>query len=167
MYQPQTFQLKNGVMVQMRQIAPTDKALISAGFERLSKETIRHRFMGLRKGFSEDELRFLTEIDGVDHFAIGVASLDGREGIAVGRYVRDKQHMDQAELALIIVDAYQRLGLGGKLLNDLAEHALKQGIQRFVGMVDSQNTGMIALTKKFPGAKIIDGQFSFNLPALS
>jgi GNAT superfamily N-acetyltransferase len=162
-YQEQLFTLKNNEIVLMRQIAPHDREMLREGFERLSPATIRKRFMGLRRGFTEDELIFLTEIDGVDHFAIGVATINSPQGIAVGRYVRDANSSHKAELALVIVDSHQGLGLGKKLLHDLIERATKSGLHELYGNTGPDNQSMRYLLKKFKGTTIDKDIFNIRL----
>jgi len=162
-YKEHIFKLKNDELVRIRQIAPHDREMIREGFDRLSKNTIRKRFMGLRSGFTEEELKFLTEIDGVDHFAIGVATLDDPIGLAVGRYVRDDMNSQRAEIALVIVDSHQGLGLGKKLLHDLIEHARSNGLQELYGNTGPDNESMRRLLKHFKGSSVEKDFFRINL----
>lgn len=162
-YSPRHFTLKNNEVVLLRQIAPHDREMIREGFDRLSPSTIRKRFMGLRRGFSEEELKFLTEIDGVDHFAIGVATLENAQGLAVGRYVRDDAFSTCAEVALVIVDSHQGLGLGQKLLHDLIERASLSGLQELYGNTGPDNESMRHLLKKFQGTSIEKDIFRIKL----
>lgn len=162
-YRPRKLRLKNGLQVYVRQIAPHDKPLIKKGFEQLSPETIRMRFMGLRKGFSEEELNFLTDIDGVDHFALGVSNLEQTEGIAVARYIRDSAELDTAELAIVIVDRYQRLGLGSQLINEITKYAMKHGVRCFKGHLSPDNEAMKNLISQFNREVFSDGTFLIRL----
>src|SRR5690606_1468007 len=85
-------------------ILPEARVKISAGIQYMSKETIRHRFFGIKNGFTERELKHLTEIDGYHHFALGVEEVNNPErGVAVMRLVRDDQHPNEAEVAILII----------------------------------------------------------------
>jgi GNAT superfamily N-acetyltransferase len=162
-FKPITWKIRNGEEVAIRQVAPGDKPLIRQGFNDLSHETIRLRFMGLRKGFTDEELAFLTEIDGVDHFALGVGNLEQTQGIAVIRYIRDVYNPEIAELALVITDKYQRQGLGTKLIKEIATHAKASGIRFFKGHLASENDGMKRLISKFKKTINADGTFLIEL----
>jgi hypothetical protein len=62
--------------------------------------------------FSDAELCYLTEVDGRDHVAI-VAVLEDEPSqlAAVGRFVRNPQRRDEAEVAVIVGDPLQGMGL--------------------------------------------------------
>lgn len=99
-------------------LLPGSRAKIAAGIELMSRETIRHRFFGIKNGFTERELKHLTEIDGTNHFALGLEEVAHPErGIAVIRMVRDDLRPNEAEIAVLIIDEYQKQGLGKLLMN--------------------------------------------------
>ena len=79
--------LLDGTTVFIRPIAPEDKPLLAAGLRNLSPETAYRRFLSPKVRFSEDELRYLTEVDGHDHIAY-VAVDAATTLVAVGRVVR-------------------------------------------------------------------------------
>jgi hypothetical protein len=64
--------LPDGTRVAIRPIEPGDKARLAEGLRRLSQETIRRRFLAAKPRFTSAELRYLTEIDGVDHIALHI-----------------------------------------------------------------------------------------------
>ena len=78
----------------MRPIAPADKPLLQAGVAALSPESAYGRFLTGKSSLTPTELRYLTEVDGVDHIALLV--LHGLELVAVGRIVRDLTRRDTA-----------------------------------------------------------------------
>jgi GNAT superfamily N-acetyltransferase len=132
-YSEQT-QLDDGQVVTLRLVRPSDKQLLLQGFERLSPESRHFRFMGVRNAFSEADLRYLCEVDGIDHFAMGAVVIrsDGsEEGVAIARFVRLTKQPDIAEPAITIIDDYQGMGLGGVLLKRLISAALERGVERF------------------------------------
>ena len=67
--------LRNGDVVLLRPIRPDDKELLLGAFARLSGRSRYSRFLSPRKGFTDGELEFLTEVDGISHFAIGAARI--------------------------------------------------------------------------------------------
>ena len=111
--------LSDGRAVVLRPVTPASRLLIAAAMSHLSPESSRRRFFTPRFRLSDAELDRLTNLDGVDRYAIGatVASADGSvEGIGVARYTREPDEPRAAEAAVVVIDAYQGLGLGSQLL---------------------------------------------------
>jgi GNAT superfamily N-acetyltransferase len=127
--------LPDGTQVRLRPIVPEDKALLVEGFRRLSPESRYRRFMAPIEELTANQLRFLTEIDYVDHFAWLALDVDaaGHPGMGVSRYVRIPGEPEVAEAAVTVVDDYQGRGLGTLLLEALGAVALENGITRFRG----------------------------------
>ncbi|TMA15032.1 MAG: hypothetical protein E6J85_20515 [Deltaproteobacteria bacterium] len=78
--------LSDGRKVDLRLLRPDDAPLLALGFEKLSDESRVRRFHGPRPHLSADELRYLTQIDGENHFALGALDAAG-EGVGVARFV--------------------------------------------------------------------------------
>jgi len=139
----ETVRLKDGTKVTLRLIQPSDKQLLLEGFERLSPQSRYARFLAPKEKLTDAELRYLTEVDGVDHFAIAAvrASRFGKqEGVGVGRFVRSKDGTDTAEPAITVADDQQGKGLGTILLHRLADAAWERGIRQFRCEVLAENT---------------------------
>jgi GNAT superfamily N-acetyltransferase len=133
-------ELPNGTRVRLRFIAPSDKALLARGVAALSPQSRRQRFLGARSGLSADELRRFTEVDGHDHVAIvAVLESDPDELAAVGRFVRDPDRPDEAEVAITVCDALQGMGLGRAIGLALADVAKTLGIRRFTASLLGTN----------------------------
>jgi RimJ/RimL family protein N-acetyltransferase len=142
-------QLTDGTGVLLRPIQPSDKRLLSDGLTRLSKETVRRRFLAPRSHFSEAELRYLTEIDGSDHFAVVALLAEAPEQLAgVGRFVRLPEDPTSAEAAIVVADCYQEKGLGTLLAYALADQARNLGIQRFTATLLGENLAAHKLMRK-------------------
>ncbi|MBK8254746.1 MAG: hypothetical protein IPK82_19060 [Polyangiaceae bacterium] len=111
--------LKDGSRVTLRPIAPDDKEELLAAFERLSPTSRYLRFHSFKNTLTRDDLRYLTEVDGKDHFAIvaTVPTHDLRKeiGAGVARFVRDPNEKDLAEAAITVADDFQGKGLGKAL----------------------------------------------------
>ncbi len=137
---PAPFTLRDGTRVVVRPIRPGDKALLSEGLRRLSERTIRRRFLAAKPRFTSTELRYLTEVDGRDHIALVAVLADDPAGlVAVARCVRLPDRPGTAEMAIVVGDAYQGLGLGRRLAQLLADEARRTGIRRFAATMLGEN----------------------------
>jgi GNAT superfamily N-acetyltransferase len=140
--------LTDGAEVLLRLVIPADKLLLKQGMDRFSAESRFHRFLGAKHDLSDDELGYLTELDGVDHFALGAVATDaeGQErGVGVARFVRFGDEADSAEPTVAVVDDFQGRGLGTVLFARLTEAARERGIRRFHGRMLAHNKVMRAL----------------------
>ena len=135
--------LLDGTTVFIRPIAPEDKALLSAGLRNLSPETAYRRFLSPKVRFSADELRYLTEVDGHDHIAY--VAVRGSTLIAVGRVV--KTAPDVADLAIVVGDDWQGLGLGSWLAHRLVAAAAAEGVTRIAGTMLADNRPALRILK--------------------
>ena len=132
--------LPSGTRIVIRAIRPDDKPLLSEALPRLSPQSSFARFLTLKSSFSADELRYLTEIDGVAHVAFVAVLADDRQRlVGVGRYVRLPDDPSTAEVAVVIADEFQTQGLGSRLGLLLADHARAHGVERFVATMLSDN----------------------------
>ncbi len=127
--------LSEDIHARLRLVQPADKARLRDGFLNLSGASRHKRFFGGKHCLSDTELRYFTELDHVDHFAIGAVELDssGEEGggIGVARFVRLPQDAGCAEVAITVIDRMQGKGVGRKLLEALVEAAVERDIKRF------------------------------------
>jgi GNAT superfamily N-acetyltransferase len=135
--------------VVLRAVRPTDKALLAAGFARLSAASRTRRFLAPKERLSRAELRYLTEVDGWNHVAIGaVITREGaEEGIGIGRFIRLEPGSHVAEAAIAVLDDYQGRGLGGILLARLIHAARERDVQRFACDVFADNRAMLDLLR--------------------
>jgi acetyltransferase len=139
--------LHNGTEVTIRPIRPEDKPLLAAAVERLSPRTARLRFLAPKTRLTLAEQRYLTEIDFVDHYALVaiLADDDPRPLVGVGRWVRDADDPQAAEIALLVSDRFQRQGLGIALGKALKDAARARGIRRFTGVTLAENEAALRL----------------------
>jgi RimJ/RimL family protein N-acetyltransferase len=148
--------LRDDRPITIRALRPDDRAGMLAAIGRTSMQSLQRRFFVPKKGFSEQEMAFFLNIDFESHVAIvAEISEDGRPVIAGGgRYIAIQS--DQAEIAFVVVDAYQGQGIGTILMRHLATLARNAGLKELVAEVLPENTAMLKLFKKFgfrPDAK--------------
>lgn len=136
--------LADGTAVTVRPVRPEDKELLIAGMERLSERSRHQRFLVATERLSRRQLAYLTEVDGRNHQAWGI--LAGEEPVGIGRFIRDG---DEAEVALTVIDDWQRRGVGLLLLRVLADEAAKVGIKRFLFVALAENHALTGLLAHF------------------
>lgn len=139
----ETVALSDGQRVHLRLIRPSDKDMLRAGFERLSPSSRYARFMAPKARLTERELDYLTDVDGVDHFAMGAIRrhlVSKDEGIGSARFVRVGDKPDTAEPAVTVADDFQGKGLGTILLQRLIEAAWERDVRWFCTELLADNT---------------------------
>jgi RimJ/RimL family protein N-acetyltransferase len=138
--------LPGGTRVRVRPITPEDKPLLVEGLRRLSPESAFRRFMSPKVSFSQAELRYLTEVDQHDHIAlVAVAADDPALLIAVARCVRVAP--DTADIAVVVGDPWQGMGLGRRLADELTRRARVVGIDRIAGTMLADNRAAFRLMR--------------------
>ena len=147
----------NGIELEGGMVLPTHYSKIKNSLKDLSIESIRHRFLGIKKDFSDAELSALTHQDNIDHVAIGLMEKNGlQRGVALARFVRDTNDKTKAEFAITIIDEYQKLGVGTKLLGILIEAAKEKGIRTLTFSFMPENEAILKLVRKFGTPKAIN-----------
>ena len=132
--------LRDGTPIVVRLLRPTDKALLRAGFERLSPESRYTRFFTPKHSLTDEELRYLCEIDHEKHFAIGAVTEDGKTGLGIARFIQIRPGI--AEAAIAVADEMQGRGLGRLLFLRLCAAARERNITTFQCEVLGANSGM-------------------------
>jgi len=139
----ETVHLTDGQRVHLRLMRPSDKEMLREGFEHLSPDSRYARFMAPKSKLTEREIRYLTEVDGVDHFAMGAIRrrfVSKDEGVGSARFVRLSDQPDTAEPAVTVLDEFQGKGLGSIMLQRLIEAAWERDIRWFVTELLAENT---------------------------
>ncbi len=142
--------LRDGSVVVVRAIQPDDKLALETALSRLSEESTYSRFFGAKRSFSDQELVYFTELDFVNHVAIGVGLLQGEHArpIGVGRYIVDPSDPKAAEIGLTVDDIYQGIGVGTLLLKHLSIIAKDSGLERLCATVLGTNEHMMHLLQR-------------------
>src|SRR6478672_1799461 len=136
--------LRDGSTLRLRPTTTADETSLLAFFDRLSAETRHLRFQGgvrIDAGLIAPFLRS----DGTETLSL-VAELADPDGspriVALGTFVRLRDPT-RAEVAFVVADELQRRGIGSRLLERLAVHARRRGIERFVAQVLPENGAML------------------------
>ena len=147
---PVEVDLRDGSRVLIRPVTPDDKHLIEVGLEHLSKESRYLRFFHPVSKLSRKLLTEFTEIDHIDHEAIGALGTGSNSDMPFGvaRYIRAPHHPTVAEIAVTVIDGQQGKGLGTLLLAFLACRAVSNGVTEFCAYVLGGNHRMLEVFKE-------------------
>lgn len=137
--------LPDGRDVLVRPVRPADAGLQRAFVRELSNASRLKRFHTGVGELPEPLVRYLTEVDHVDHVALlGEAVVAGASRqVGEARWVRRVDEPNAADFAIAVADDHQRHGLGGRLLQSLERSARDRGVERLHGSVLRSNGSMI------------------------
>jgi RimJ/RimL family protein N-acetyltransferase len=165
----ETTELRDGRTVLVRPIAADDKERLAAGFHRLSPESRQRRFLTPATELSAEDLAYLTEVDHRRHEAL--VAVDPADASIVGsaRYVQVPGERETAEVAVAVVDDWQRRGVATALLAALSKRARENGIDRFRAYVSSENAVVVdalrrAGATRAPSADASELEFDVEVP---
>jgi RimJ/RimL family protein N-acetyltransferase len=140
--------LRDGRPIDIRALRPDDEAEMLAAIDHTNPESLRRRFFAPKRGFSEKEKAFFMNIDFVNHVAL-IAEIDEDGSPAIiggGRYIMTGP--GEAEVAFVVVDAYQGQGIGALLTRHLVGLARTAGVRELVADVLPENTPMLKVLNK-------------------
>jgi acetyltransferase len=141
--------LRSGEKVFCRPIRPEDEHVHLEFFSRLSPEDIRFRFFGLIQELAHSQMARFTQIDydrEMAFIAIRTSEAGHSETLGVVRTANDANNQT-AEFAIIVRSDMKGQGLGRQLLEKMIRYCRKRGIERLVGQVVMDNTGMLELAR--------------------
>jgi RimJ/RimL family protein N-acetyltransferase len=173
-FESRVVELGEGTRVHLRPIVPEDEPLLHEAVAAMSERTVYFRFLSPIKRMSDALAHRLAVVDYADRFAL-VATTHRPAGaeriVGVARYDRARG-TDMAEVAVAVIDEFQRRGLGSILLTQLARVARQHEIRMFQLIVLPENSQMLALLRKMGWihqAKLNGGvyEISFDLPDLA
>jgi acetyltransferase len=144
----ESFQPVVGAAVTLRPLLPADIDIESAFVRGLSPQTRHNRLLGGAVAITREYLERLTSVDYSRDFALAATLMLEKEIlIGVARYVLDRDG-GAAEFAIVVDDAWQGRGIGGRLLERLAKIARLRGVRQLYGDVLSVNRSMLGLVGK-------------------
>jgi protein lysine acetyltransferase len=145
---PIPVRMRDGTELYLRPVLPGDNERTIHGPVEFSSDTWYRRFQSTRTP-TRSLMRYLFEVDYVDHFVFVMT--DGLDGpvVADARFVRDENDPTVAEVAFIVGDAYQGRGIGTFLMGALAVAAGYDGVQHFTARVLTENYPMRAILDHF------------------
>jgi GNAT superfamily N-acetyltransferase len=142
--------LSDGSTLQLRRLEPEDGALLVRLFYRLSPESVYKRFLSPIPDPFRPQMQRLLEIDHLDREAL--AAISCGEVVGVVRYVRDAEHPEVAEIAIVVEDGWQHKGVGRLLVRRLAAVARRRGISAFHATMLGDNRPAMRLLRGLSAA---------------
>lgn len=138
--------LRDGTQVIIRLARPEDTEAVAQMHERSSDETRYQRYFSPVTQWREDQLR---RVAGGHRGATLVAVNWRGDIVGLGNVFPDRpDDTSTAEVAVIVEDAWQGRGLGGRLLGHLVELARRQGFSEILALVLASNAGMTRLLER-------------------
>jgi acyl-CoA hydrolase/GNAT superfamily N-acetyltransferase len=148
--------LKSGKTVEFRPLLPSDEFAYRNFFYSLQEKTIYFRFFYKMRNFTHEVVqKQWASIDYRQNISIiGLTQKGGhKEIIAIGSYAKEDEH--RAEVAFVVREDYQGMGVGSYLLDLLERIAKQNGYSAFGATVLRENANMLKVFKKrYPSAKI-------------
>lgn len=131
--------------MRIRPMGPDDRDGLAEAFAALSARSREQRFLGPKPRLTSRELTYLTEIDHVSHEALVAIDEASGQIVGIGRYATGASGGAAADMALVVVDDWQRRGIGHGLAVRLLERACANGIRRLTGTALADNVRVRAL----------------------
>ena len=138
------------IPVDTRPVRPDDGPLFCRLWDRLSPETVYRRFHAPLRRPPADAHRLVE----VDHdLREALVAVVGGEVVGVARYDRSPADPATADVAVVVEDAWQGVGIGRQLLAELTELAARRGVRALTADVQADNDRMVGLVRRLlPGA---------------
>ena len=128
----------------LARLEPSDVDAVSRLFDRLSPASVYRRFFS-PIARADHFTSLLLRVDGHDREA--VAAVDGGDVVGVAQYSR-RPGSPSADLAIVVADAWQRQGLGTRMIAALADRARQAGVEEFSVDVQGDNQGALRLLRR-------------------
>jgi RimJ/RimL family protein N-acetyltransferase len=148
----------SGATLRLRPASDADRGALEEGFARLSAESRQQRFFTAMPALPQVVADRLVDIDQKRHIAWAAFDplrdgiVDRRQPLGVGVvHVFRAQDHSSGEIAVTVIDAYQRQGIGTLLLGVGAVAATATGIRELTAAVLATNTGMLQLLRRLGG----------------
>ena len=146
--------LKNGQEVLLRPIKPEDEPMWLEMFQSLSEESIRYRFFQMLKDTPHEVRVRYCNVDYDREIAIVAEMVENgkRKILGVTRLTIESDHKG-SEMAFLVSDYWQGLGLGTKMVDYVLDIAKEKGVDKVDAIILQDNYRALSLTKKM-GFKI-------------
>jgi len=162
----QTF--KGGLEVLFRAIRPSDEEEMRRLFYRFSDKAVYYRYFSPIKVMPHAKMQSYVNVDANRILSlVGVAGPPGEERlIAEARFVKDRVR-PYGEVAFIVDEQYQGLGIASAMLEKLIKLAKERGLQGFTADVLATNKSMLRVFEKsglHVKAVLSEGVYELSMP---
>jgi acetyltransferase len=150
--------LEDGTPITIRPIRPDDAPKLQAAFKRLSSQSIYYRFLQIFSQLTDQQARDFANLDYYQRMALVAETREAGELnlIGVARYAwLPGEEPGLAESAVVVIDEYQKRGLGSLLLRRLVRYARSHDVQAFLATVHVSNAQIMRFIQRsgFPAEK--------------
>ena len=140
--------LRDGRRLEIRALAPDDRANFLAAVGQIGAQSLRRRFFGVRRSFSEAEVDYFVNADFVNHVALVAVVEEGGRPVIVGGTRFIVLQPGTAEVAFAVIDQYQGQGIAAALMRHLAAIAREAGLRELIAEVLPDNIGMLKVFER-------------------
>jgi GNAT superfamily N-acetyltransferase len=141
--------LRNGLAVTIRHLRVDDRERIAKAVRQLERESIYTRLFSYRNELTEVGLDRIMRVEPRREVALVVTTDVGEDEIVIGsgRYVVSNPGDEErtAEVAFVVEEDYQGLGIASRLLRHFAQIAREQGIAALEAEVLAGNKAMLSV----------------------
>jgi acyl-CoA hydrolase len=137
---------KGGLKVRFRAIKPSDEEAMRRLFYRFSNQTVMRRFLFPISTMPHNKMQEYVNVDYSTMMSVValVKESDQEKIIAEARYVKDDQSA-VGDLAFVVDEKYQGIGLGSYLYEMLVRLAKDRGLKGFSAEVLQSNQSMVKI----------------------
>ena len=132
----------------IKEVSRSDRAALLFSFNHLGERSLHQRFMTSLRTAAVREVDRIVAADHWHSEALIAFAPAPRTPVGVAEYVR-LDDFDVAEVAVAVVDGWQRRGVGNALVEALRVRALAAGVRHFEATMLRDNRGALALTRHF------------------
>ncbi len=159
---------KGELEVRFRAIRPSDEEEMRRFFYRFSDESVYYRYFARIKVMPHAFMQGYVNVD--PSRVVSIVGLVGEPGqgriIAEARFIKEK-HSPYADIAFVVDDQYQGIGIATYLYRMLIRLAKERGVQGFTAKVLASNRTMMRVFEKggLPvKAKLAYGTYELTIP---
>jgi acyl-CoA hydrolase len=153
---------KQGTKIRFRAIKPSDEEEMRRLFYRFSDQSVYYRYFAPIKVMPHSKMQEYVNVDFSQ--VLSIVGLVGESGqghiIAEARFIKD-QHRPWADVAFVVDEKFQGLGIASYLYKMLIRCARDRGIQGFTADILVSNKAMMNVFEK--GGEIITAKLEYGV----
>jgi acetyltransferase len=142
------WKMRDGRQVLLRPIKPEDEPLWLDMFKSFSEEAVRYRFFNIIKDTPHEVRIRYCNIDYDREIGIVAELQNGKRKFLGVVILITEADGKNGEIAFIVVDEYQNLGLGSKMVDYMIEISKEKGLETIYAMMLKDNYRAIRLLRK-------------------